>query len=158
MKAMTSTPTPRVMMTVREAVHHILSESKDSLSAAEIRVRYVKLTGRRLDPAGALKEINNLIKQGKVFARTETTKERFARAGGELVKGRLAKLYSTKNPVPKRTGALDDIVLGDGQATAFRGEQQPAASTKVVDEVASLVKRLAQLEAQLAEARRVVSK
>lgn len=148
------------MMTVREAVHHILSESKDSLSAAEIRVRYTTLTGRRIDPTSILKALNELAAQGKIFSRVETTKERITRAGGNLVKGRVARLYSKYNPVPKRTRALEDVVLGDGKATAFKHESsgQPSVSTKVVDEVASLVKRLAQLEAQLAEARRVISK
>ena len=161
MKVTTSTPTPRVMMTIREAVHHVLSESKDSLSAAEVRVRYTALTGRRLDPAAVNKELKTLIAQGKAFARTETDKERLTRANGALVKGRSARLYSTKNPVPKRVSALSDIVLGDGQASSIVKNglgSQSSMSARAIDEVTKLVRRVEQLEAQLAEARRIISK
>jgi len=163
MKKMTTATTPRVMMTVREAVHHVISDATEPLSAAEIRLRYTVLTGKRIDQSAVNKALRRLVKQGKAFARLETAKERYVRSGGEPVRGRTGRLYSTTNPVPQRARVLNDIVLGDGQATAHRRAAKPAPSapqrdTSLIREVTRLVDRVAQLESQLAEARRVVSR
>jgi hypothetical protein len=170
MKKLTPTPAPpRVLMTVREAVHSVVLDAAEPLSAAEVRLRYTALTGRRIDQSAVNKALRLLAHRGEVFARLETTSERHARSGGVPARGRVGRLYSTTSPVPQRTSKLRDIVLGDGQASrrAPRGAQpQPRAvsdraarDTRVdlVREVTRLVDRVARLESQLAEARRAVS-
>lgn len=116
---MTSGFAPRVTMSRAEAVYAVLTSTNQPLSNGEIRVRCESTFGIKLDANHAKILLDKLVDDNKVFWRVETFEERVTRAGGVRTntKGHLARLYAASTPVPARTTALHDIVLGDAQVS-----------------------------------------
>lgn len=103
--------------TLVDGVKSVLASSDQPLSVAEVRFRAQALLGRRIDLANLTGLLNQLVADGHASTRIETLAERAIRAGGVQVRGKRGALYATGKRVPARTAALEDIVLGDGQAT-----------------------------------------
>ena len=159
--------------TTRSLLKAIVEKSDQPLSAAEVRFRFNKATGKNIDIPRVNMYLNLLVKAKQLSSRVETEQERTTRADGKPVRGMLARLYSAGSSVPKRTKTLDDIILGDGKATPEsqrkaskrwheKSRTQPAGQyiltevERVVSERNELRARVAQLESILKQAQQVV--
>jgi len=162
--------------TTRDLLKQIIVEEEQPLSVAEVCFRYNALTGKKLDNQRTNRWLNQLVAAKALSTRVETEAERIVRSGGVEVRGQLARLFSAKAQVPRRTEALPDIVLGDGNATSesqYRASKRwlkrveakngkvPGAYVlteveRVVNERNELRARVEQLEAILNQARSVI--
>ena len=166
-----------MMQMYRAVLIDLLTKSDQPLSSAELRVRANKQLNKTIDTPRINDILRSLVRSKQVSARVETVEERFIRAGvGGNTRGMLARLYSTQPVVPKRTKALDDIKLGDGQSIEPNNQaaarryykktrrSQPVASSRAMTEVERVINernvlrsRVAQLEKILKQAQAVIN-
>lgn len=88
---------------IQDAYEAVASHAQP-LSALEVATLVDTKVTRRGQESIVRGRLNELVRRGKVFARTETRQERRLRLGGTPV-SRSAVLYSTNMPVPRRTEA-----------------------------------------------------
>lgn len=156
----------------RDLVVEIIERSNQPLVAAEVRALLKKRTGRLLDASYVTNVLRRLVADGRVSSREETPIEREIRRDGDGRGSHIPATYywAPAGHVPARTLSTVQTGLAQTETTTSRSKKKTASrkrpvaaspvqtgSTSDVDTITTLVLRIAQLEQQLAEIRKLAN-
>lgn len=157
----------------RDLIVEIIEKSSQPLVASEVRALLKKRSGRLLDASYITNVLRALVVDGRVSAREETPLEREIRRAGDGRGSHISATYywAPTGQVPARTMSTVQTGLTQTDTTTSRrgrkktvSRKRPVATSSVqtgstpeAETIKTLVLRIAQLEQQLAEIRKLAN-